>query len=191
MWANLIGRDVRIFYTAICCQSRLSFPGVIGSEEKERMSLRKHKKIDYSKMNGEDSSSTDLIAVPRKKSERKANPRRSPPVYSLVPDSAIVPKNPSFVPSPTAPIRAVVIPQFFNCRSEFNPYSSPSPYSTYATPRVPSQLPASGPSFYVQPAFPPSSSGLPFCVVPTPLYSLPVPTARSSGVVYNPLPSCY
>lgn len=191
MESSLIRRDVRISYTVICSQSRLSFPGVMGREEKERMSLRKHKKIDYSKMNGEDSSSTDLIAVPRKKPERKANPKRSPPVYGLVPDSGVVPKNPSFVPSATAPIRAVVIPQFFNYRSEFNPYTSPSPYSTYVPPNAPSQLPASGPSFYVQPAFPPSSSGLPFCVVPTPLYSLPVPTARSSGVVYNPLPSCY
>ena len=185
-----MSRDVRISYMVICYQSRLSSSRVMSSEEKERMSLRKHKKIDYSKLNGEDSSSTDLMTAPRKKTERKANIKKSPPVYSIVSDSAVVPKATKFTSPAVAPIRAVVIPQLLNYRSDLNLYTSPS-YSTCVSPSVPAQVPVNGPSFYVQPAFPVSLSGLPFCVVPTPLCSLPVPVANNSGVVINPVSSCY
>lgn len=165
---------------ATSCQSERFRIGVRSREEKEKMSLRKHKRIDYSKLNGEDSISMDATIPPKKKVDHKRTAQTSTvaPVPSKKPSLAKAvakPVHPITSPFPIAYVLSDRVPYY---------YASPSQYSYYAMPSSLSQSIMNAPSTYVQPAYPlPYSSSVPLCVVPTPMRSLPVPTKQENGLL--------
>ena len=165
---------------ATSCQSERFRIGVRSREEKEKMSLRKHKRIDYSKLNGEDSISMDATIPPKKKVDHKRTAQTSTvaPVPSKKPSLAKAvakPVHPITSPFPVAYVLSDRVPYY---------YASPSQYSYYAMPSSLSQSIMNAPSTYVQLAYPlPYSSSVPLCIVPTPMRSLPVPTKQENGLL--------
>ena len=176
---------------ATSCQSERFRIGVRSREEKEKMSLRKHKRIDYSKLNGEDSISMDATIPPKKKVDHKRTAQTSTvaPVPSKKPSLAKAvakPVHPITSPFPVAYVLSDRVPYYYASPSQYSYYAMPSSLSQSIM-NAPSSLSQSimnAPSTYVQPAYPlPYSSSVPLCVVPTPMRSLPVPTKQENGLL--------